>query len=250
MSKVKKVTLFKFIPTKETIFAMALGSVAVLLSVLMGITEVKGLRMFLRSICQMGIVGVILPLWYLNKKGELYKSGIRWEKPIKMFLISIILGLCLTLIFIKEAGGHINNLFGPSYIQATVYIMIANVFEVVFFFTFMRYYFEKAFGVIPAILLASLFYSFHHAGFQPEFLKLFIVGVVFISIFRLANNCLICFPLWWVGGLGDVLVMNQQEMDNTRLTFVGITPVILCFAFVTGIIVWKEYRNKIRIAVD
>ena len=30
---------------------------------------------------------------------------------------------------------------------------------------------------MPAIILAALFYSFHHAGFQPEFVSLFFVGL-------------------------------------------------------------------------
>jgi len=244
MSKVKEATWFKFRPTEETIMAIVLGSLSILLSVIMGMVEIKGLRMFFRSICQMGIIGVIIPLLYLYRKGELNKSGIKWEKPIKMFVISILLGICLSLIFIKEAGGQVNNIFGSLYIQATVYVMIANIFEVVFFFAFLRYYFEKAFGVIPAILLASFFYSFHHAGFEPAYLELFIVGIVFISIFRFANNCLICFPLWWVGGLGDVLVSKQQEIDHTRMTYVGIAPVVICFVIAIGIIVWTEHQNK------
>lgn len=244
MNKIKKVKWFIFKPTKETIFTMVLGIVSILLSILMGITEIKGLKMFLRSFCQMGLIGVILPLWYLSNKEEVYQSGIKWEKPFKMFSISIILGLCLSLIFIKDGGGHINNIFGSEYIQATVYVMIANIFEVIFFFAFMRYYFEKAFGVIPAILLASFFYSFHHAGFEPAFLELFIVGVVFISIFRLANNVLICFPLWWVGGLGDVLVSKSQKIDHDRMTFLGIAPVIVCFVIAIGMLCWKKYQKS------
>ncbi len=244
MNKDKKVIWLKLEPTKETLVAMLLGILSIFFSVLMGTAESNELRMFLRSICQMGIIGTILPLWFLYKKGEIYKAGIKWEKPVKMFSISIILGLFLSFIFIKEGGGKINNIFGPSYIQATIYVMIANIFEVLFFFAFMRYYFEKAFGVILAIILTSLFYSLHHAGFEPDFLELFIVGIVFIGIFRIANNVLICFPLWWVGGLGDVLVSKSNEIDSDRMTFVGIAPVIVCYVIVIGMIWWKEYHNK------
>jgi hypothetical protein len=244
MSKTKKVAWFKFEPTKETSFAITLGTIAILLSIWMGMAHSNFWRMFLRSVCQMGITGVILPIWFLYKKGELYQAGIKWEKPVKMFLISILLGSLLSLVFIKNGGGQVNNIFGASYIQATIYVMIANVFEVVFFFAFMTYYFEKAFGVISAIILSSIFYSFHHAGFEPAFLELFIVGMVFISIFRIAHNALICFPLWWVGGLGDVLVSKSNQIDRARMNLAGISPVIACFAIVIGMIVWNEQKKN------
>lgn len=244
MKDKKNVAWFQLCPSKETIPPLVLGSLAILFSVLMNYTESQGWRLFLRSICQMGIVGVILPLLILSHKGELYQSGIKWEKPVKMLLISIILGALLSIVFIKESGGHINNLFAPEYIQATVYVMIANIFEVIFFFAFMRYYLEKAFGVVVAILLTSLFYSFHHAGFEPSFVELFIVGVVFISIFRIANNILICFPLWWVGGLGDVLVSKNGMIDNKRMSFVGILPVVICFVIAIVVILFIRYWKK------
>jgi hypothetical protein len=55
--------------------------------------------------------------------------------------------------------------------------MVTNVVEVIFFACFIRYYTEKSLGVIPGILIAAAFFSLHHAGFQPEYIKSKKVGI-------------------------------------------------------------------------
>ncbi|MDI6603283.1 MAG: hypothetical protein QME57_04225 [Patescibacteria group bacterium] len=80
-------------------------------------------------------------------------------------------------------------------------------FKVIYFYGFLRQRFENAFGIIPGIILAALFYSFHHAGFQPEFVKLFFVGIMYVSVFRITKNALIISPFFWgMGACCDVLV--------------------------------------------
>jgi hypothetical protein len=69
--------------------------------------------------------------------------------------------------------------------------------EVVFFYSFQRTLFERAFGIIPGIILAALFYSFHHLGFQPEFGKLFFVGLMYATTFRLGNSAFMIYPFFW-----------------------------------------------------
>lgn len=64
MKEKEKIVWFRFQPTKETLLPIVLGLLAILFSVLMNYTDSVGLRMLLRSICQMGIVGVIIPLVY------------------------------------------------------------------------------------------------------------------------------------------------------------------------------------------
>jgi hypothetical protein len=50
--------------------------------------------------------------------------------------------------------------------------------------------------VIPGVVIAAAFFSLHHAGFQPEYIQLFIAGLVFITIIRVASHWLIAFPFW------------------------------------------------------
>jgi hypothetical protein len=90
--------------------------------------------------------------------------------------------------------------------------MIVGFFEILFFYEFLRRNFEKAFGTIPSIILAAFFYSFHHIGFQPELIKLFLVGIFFASVSRLTNNILVIYPFFWgVGGIWDILVEHHKS---------------------------------------
>ena len=88
-----------------------------------------------------------------------------------------------------------------------VYILVSGIFEMTFIYGFLRKIFDKSFGIIPGILLTAVFYSFHHAGFQPEFGKLIFVGIMYAGIYRITNNLLIVFPFFWgIGAIWDVLV--------------------------------------------
>lgn len=114
---------------------------------------------------------------------------------------------------------------------------------------FIRHYLERAFGIVPAIVLTALIYSLHHAGFQPEFLKLFFVGILYCSVFYITRNIFILFPLFWgMGAIWDVLInsVEGQSLNNTTtfLVAIGLFVAMLLFAL------RKEYiygcKNKIK----
>ena len=99
---------------------------------------------------------------------------------------------------------------------------------------------EKAFGFIPAILLTSVFYSFHHAGFQPEFLHLFLVGLMYSAVFYITRNMLVIFPFFWgVGALWDVIISSEagSEIKNVE-SFVFAMIIWLL------IVIWLLYRRR------
>lgn len=163
-----------------------------------------------RDVIQVAIIGIIVP-FLLNSKEQydLFEAGIRFDHPLRYLAVGVVLGALLFVQFLTD-GQTTLRAIDSNAISGAVYVIAMNLFEVIFFACFLRHQFEKAFGIIPAIVLASVAYSLHHAGFQPEYLKLFFVGVFFLSIFRIANHWLVLFPLWWVGGLGDVLFRSSE----------------------------------------
>ena len=95
------------------------------------------------------------------------------------------------------------------------------------------------FGIVPAIILTSGFYSLHHAGFQPEFLHLFLVGLMYCGVFYITQNMLIIFPFFWgVGALWDVLVSSEagNEIKN---------PISFAIAFIiiSVSVIWLLFRK-------
>ncbi len=165
-----------------------------------------------RDLTQIILLGIVFPFILAGRPSrELISSGIRFDKPLRHLGVSTALGALLFLQFCLEPGTSFrpvdSNLLNGAY-----YVMVANVFEILFFGCFLRFRFERSLGIIPSIVVASGAFSLHHAGFQPEFGKLFLVGILFLSILRAANHWLVLFPLWWVGGLGDVLFRSPETI--------------------------------------
>lgn len=106
------------------------------------------------------------------------------------------------------------------------YVVVAVTFECLFFYGFLRTLFERAFGVV----LAAAFYAFHHAGFQPEFAKLFFVGVLYATTFRLGNSALLIWPFFiGVGGVYDVLVSSKvvAPIEHAEIRTIALAVLML-----------------------
>jgi hypothetical protein len=202
---VRRSLAVKFEPDRASWRAIILGLIAVILSVGMNFSTNPVLRYLLRDVCQIMLVGVAAPLILLGREGNLGRAGLRFDRPWRYLAISSVLGAMLAWKFISQTPDGPGLYFRAANIGPAVYIMTANLYEVIFFFVFLRFYLEKSFGLLPGILMAAAFYSLHHAGFQPKFLELFLVGLGYIAFFRIFDHWLVCFPLWWVGGLGDLL---------------------------------------------
>lgn len=242
-NKLAELFCFRFKPDIKTLYAFCLGAVSVLLGFLIILFNSHISFIIIRDVFQIGIIGLLFPFLLMAKNNEFEAAGLKFNKPLKYLLFSILLGALIIPQFIFADMSSI----GLHSIIPAFYIMVASVFEIIFFFIFLRYNFEKAFGIIPAIILAAGFYSLHHAGFQPEFLKLFIVGLVFISIFRIANHWLICFPLWWIGALGDVLLRAENIADISNVSWIQI--VIVAIALI-GVFIIRSSITKRSIDIS
>lgn len=167
------------------------------------------------------IVGFYIPVHYMviKRKQDLEIFGITKKNWKTSLLLGLIFAALLLVQFMSESGGIGQDVFLRAGILIPVfYIFVAGIFEMTFIYGFLRRIFDKSFGVIPGIILTSLFYSFHHAGFQPEFGKLIFVGIMYASIYRITNNILIVFPFFWgVGATWDVLVnFGTTELEGTH----------------------------------
>jgi membrane protease YdiL (CAAX protease family) len=208
-TEMRRRRLFTWHPTKETFVPFAAGLVVIALSVSMILTERKPwLSMAIRDIGQMVLAGVFFPLAYMTHCGETLRSFGVSLRNWRLFLsINIMLGGILLVVFLFKEPPSVG--FRPDWWKLA-FIMCAGIFETLFFYAFLRTLFERAFGIVPAIILSALFYAFHHAGFQPEYGKLFFVGLMYATAFRIGKSALIIYPFFWGVGAGyDVLVQSQ-----------------------------------------
>ena len=244
--KINNILHVRFKPNRITFFATGLGILSIFFSLMLNIYPTDLGHWIFRIIFQISIVGLIIPLYLLSNNNDLKMAGLRYDKKYIYILISIgIAGLLLFQFWTED--NELFSKFNSQSIEPAAYIAVANIYEVIFFVVFLRYYFEKAFGILPAIILSALFYSFHHAGFQPEFIKLFFVGLTFISIFRVANHWLICFPFWWIGGIVDVLTKAEDLSDISGLDW---EKCVFTVIVIIVSILYFQYSNRSRTATN
>ena len=244
-------TLFRFQPNKSTIVSFATGLSIIFLSTAMlfinGSQIETIMDILLRDFLMIFIVGFCFPLLYvLAKEEHPYATlGITKHRLKTSLALNVFFAILLLLIFFLGNGEVI--IISYKSLFAISYILIAGIFEMVCIYGFMRYYFERAFGIVPAILLTALFYSLHHAGFQPEFLKLFFVGIMYCSVFYITRNIFIIFPFFWgVGAIWDVLINSPagQSLQNATSFIVSI---VLLIAMTTFIMKGKKYGSKNKV---
>ncbi len=204
--------LFRWQPSGETLVALVAGVIVLGFSAAMlPLENWPWVKITIRDVGQIFIVGILFPLVYIQRSGggwvEFGFSFKRW--PI-FLLINFVLGVLLFFMLLSESPPSADFHFSVTTIWSAAYVMLALCFELVFFYAFLRTLFERAFGIVPAILLTALFYSFHHLGFQPEYGKLVFVGLLYAITYRLGNSALLIFPFFLgVGGTYDVLIQSQ-----------------------------------------
>ena len=114
--------------------------------------------------------------------------------------------------------------------------MVGVLFETLFFYSFLRQLFEESFGIIPALLLTSIFYSLHHVGLEEqmkdaeprkEYTKLFFVGILYSATFRVFNSALAIFPFFLgVGVIYDLIIEKQDTQLSGKIAVVTLLLMI------------------------
>jgi len=225
--------LFRWQPTQEILIPTMAGFLVLGLSALMIPTRgIPWLGILIRDIGMILLMGIFFPLVYMRHSGRSVKDfGLTLKRWYLVLPINFLLGALLLLLFISKNLG-VPFRFDGKTLASISYIMLAGVFEVVFFYSFQRTLFERAFGIIPGIILAAFFYSLHHLGFQPEFGKLFFVGLMYAITFRIGNSAFMIYPFFWgVGGCYDVMVQSEKVLPilypGIRSIYLGILIIVL-----------------------
>lgn len=223
--------LFRFCADTNTMAGIISGSLMIVLSILMNcFPDNEVAQILLRDVLMIFLLGFIFPLYFtlIRQKEDLSVLGIHKNKLMRSLLINIIFAAALLAIFLKEKSQPVAFNLQSFYVIS--YILAAGIFEMIFIYGFLRYQFERSFGMIPAIILTAVFYSFHHAGFQPEFPKLFWVGIMYVVVFYITHNIFIIFPFFWgVGAVWDVLINSEtgREIENVE-SFVIAVVLFIC----------------------
>ena len=234
--------LFRWQPSKETLIALAAGFCVIFLSALMiPLSPWPWASIVIRDIGQIYLAGILFPLAYISySRGKWAEFGFTVRKWPVFLLIDIILGTLLFFILLTESSPQADFRLDTPALLSAAFVMVALCFELVFFYAFLRTLLERAFGIVPAVILTACFYAFHHIGFQPEYGKLIFVGLLYAITYRLGNSALIIFPFFLgIGGAYDVLVQSQVV---SPIRFPGIRTAYLCI-LIAATLVWVRRKE-------
>ncbi len=243
--------LFRFNFTKETAVAFAAGAAMLALSLLMlpfagdSLAD-KIISFVLRDLLMIFGLGVVFVSLYVERNKDGIKSiGFTGKKTALSLLLDVLFAAGLLAMFLNE--GRPQGILDVKNLYAAAYILVAGVFEMNFIYGYLRACFEKSFGIIPAIILTAAFYSFHHAGFQPEFMHLFFVGLMYSAVYYITQNLLIVFPFFWaVGALWDVIVSSEAGEEIKNLESFAIALAILVLSAIWLFVFKKRLSGQAR----
>jgi membrane protease YdiL (CAAX protease family) len=225
-------TLFRWQPDRDTVVALAAGIAVVVLSLAMLPLDARGwASIAVRDLGQVYLVGFLFPLLYIRRIGGDF-AGFGFSLRRWPLFLAINLALAVGLFFLMRRGTPppADFRWTADLAWKAAYVLLAVTFECLFFYGFLRTLFERAFGPVAGIVLAAAFYTFHHAGFQPEFAKLFFVGVLYATVFRLGNSALLIWPFFiGVGGVYDVLVSSKvvAPIEHAEIRTIALAVLML-----------------------
>ena len=241
----KTQNLFKFKPTKE--LAVVLLNYALIVAMFCLSFQVITIKNIAAQFITFGVIGILLlgilaPVLYNTQvmKRPLSALGIKKEK----LLLSI--GLCLVFSAIQYflTLGKLELPDFKSFLPLACMAVTVGFFENIFFRGFAQLRIEECFGIIPGIILSALIYCFYHVGYGmvgSEYMTLFIIGLIYSTIFRLTSNVFILFPL--LTPMGAIFTNIKDGLSIPFESIYGFSIVIF-FAVIGLVVINKAYKKS------
>jgi membrane protease YdiL (CAAX protease family) len=167
---------------------------------------------------------VLFPVWWFcwHRNRPLRELGITWRRWKESLLISLIVGIPFFWLVLSQYGSLGAGVLVPQVIANTLIL-----WEPFFVFCWLELRFGDAFGIIPGVLLAGVFFGAYHIGTYPPVSVgvLALYGMLFAAIFRLTDNLLSMWPIAWAassakGTLAGGMLFAWGDIPPIALVFV------------------------------
>ncbi|MBN1888973.1 MAG: hypothetical protein JW850_13345 [Thermoflexales bacterium] len=220
---------FRWQPARSTWVAVGAALLAFAFSIAMLLFEPGSLPSHLLHYGLIYVVcGVAIPWGYtlLAERAGPAEMGLRREKWLASLVLGFVLAVLLSLVIVFEADLSAIH-WGQFARAAFVLTGAGGLFELFLYYGFVHLRLEKAFGVIPAILLTAALYVPWHTGTQlpleadvpAALLKLFAVGVMYQSAFSLTRNLLVIWPFFHCAGVMIDFAVNLGKVEQVSSRF-------------------------------
>lgn len=219
---------FRWQPTRHTWAAIGIGGFAFVLSLLMlPFGEGSLGSLILHNVGIYAICGALLPFAYVFfvEKGGYKDLAITRERLPIALALNLFLGAGLAALMVVQADWASVNM--RDFWLAAFVLSVGTLFELFLYFGLIHTRLERAFGIIPAILLTSLIYVVWHVGTELTLvenpwavaLNLFFVGILYQSIFSIARNLGAIWPFFAGGGVMLDFVVKIDAISKVSVHY-------------------------------
>ena len=245
-----------FRPTRHPWVAAMTGLlVFVLSSALLLFDEPSQVAQFVIYIVMWAGCGFAVPWIYslFVERSQPASMGLTRERLFLSLILNTVLGGHLVLLMF--AKGDPSEIDPVVFGRGTFVLMVGGLFELFLFYGFIHMRLEKAFGIIPAILITSALYVSWHTGTQlpmeadplAAIWKLFLVGVMYQSVFSITRNLLVVYPFFFCGGVLIDFVVELEGMEPISQGFPW-AVVTLCLMVLCGLGIYAVKKRRTDLA--
>lgn len=218
----KEAFSFQWQPNRHTWAAIGVGGLTFGLSFLMLIVGEGSLgSLILHNVGIYALCGALLPFAYVFfiEKGGFKDLAITRERLPMSLGLNLLLGAGLCTLMIMQADWAVIDM--REFWLAAFVLSVGTFFELFLYYGFIHTRLERAFGIIPAILLTAFIYTLWHVGTELTLVEnpwgvafnLFFVGILYQSIFSIARNLGAIWPFFVGGGVMLDFVVKIESVS-------------------------------------
>ena len=248
----KEAFALRWKPSRHTWVAVVTGLlVFALSSSLLLFEQGSKTAKFINYVLMWAACGFAVPWIYslFVERSQPASMGLTRKRLALSLILNIVLGGFFLLLMIAE--GDPSKIDPVVFGRGTFVLMVGGLFELLLYYGFIHLRLEKAFGIIPAILITSAIYVSWHTGTQlpmeadpvAAVWKLFLVGVIYQSVFSITRNLLAIYPFFFAGGVLIDFVVNLEGMEPISQDFpwsvVTLSLMVLC-----GLFIWVTKTQR------
>lgn len=200
------------------------------------------------------LCGMAIPWGYtlLIEQNALSALGLSRQCLVTSIVLGLVAAGLMSPLLLSQINGSTVD-WNQMAKGAVVLTGAGGLFELFLYYGFIHLRLEKAFGVIPAILGAAALYVLWHVGTQlrlePDpygaLWKLFLVGVMYQSLFSITRNLLIIWPFFHLVGVMIDFVVNLNAVQTVMVEFPWAVMTMLAMAII-GLVLIVLTRNRVQ----
>jgi len=194
----------------------------------------------------MAMLGVALPVLYMSliRHRPLSDLGLTFNQLVPSLILSALLGWDTY----QNTLAPLDIDWNRDMVALVTMVIAVGLFETIFFRGWLQLRFEEAFGLVPGLLLGSLFYALYHIGYgmeRGELVFLFFLGLQFGAFFRLTKSFIVLWPLYTpVGSLYTNFIEGRAEILPFEATYGFLLTLGLMAAAITTAIVLQNTEQE------